>query len=103
MQALRREEEQRSHAMAQKMAEIAKDITSVSQQITALEEELDLDGVSLLHVSLKDLLRCHHGDIKHLQLNLFFFFFPLRIARRRWRGPQSSHHTLFCPISQRDR
>lgn len=65
MQALKREEEQRSRAMAQKMEEITKDITSVSQHIKALEEELELDGIPMLHVSPKYPLYCHNGDVKY--------------------------------------
>lgn len=53
MQALKREEEQRSAAVAQKIEEIAKDITSVSDCIRALEADLALDGISVLHVSLE--------------------------------------------------
>lgn len=53
MQALKWEEEQRSQAVAQKMEELGKDITAVSRHISALEQELDLDGISVLHVSLK--------------------------------------------------
>lgn len=52
MQALKREEEQRTQAMAQKIEGITRDIASVSESISALEEELGLEGISVLHVSL---------------------------------------------------
>lgn len=53
VQALKREEEQRSRDMAQKIEEINHGIASVSERIRALEEELALDGISMLHVSPK--------------------------------------------------
>lgn len=52
MQALRREEEQRCGAMMHKVEEITRDITSVTESISALEEELALEGIAVLHVSL---------------------------------------------------
>lgn len=51
MGALRREEEQKRRAMMQKIEEITRDITSVSESIRVLEEEIALEGVSVLHVS----------------------------------------------------
>lgn len=53
IQALKREEELRSRAMAEKIEEITRDIASVSEHIRALEEELASDGISVLHVRLK--------------------------------------------------
>lgn len=62
VQALKREEEQRSRAMAEKIQEITKDITSVSECIQALEGDLALDGISVLHVRPKyaDYCADHH-------------------------------------------
>lgn len=73
MKALKREEEQRSQAMAQKLAEITKDITSVSQHIRALEEELDLDAISMLHVSLKIFYRSNGFKCSIIYTRICFF------------------------------
>lgn len=62
LQALKREEEQKSRAMAQKMEEIAKDITAVSQHIRALEEELALEDIPMLHVRPRSF--CQNADPK---------------------------------------
>lgn len=70
MQALKREEEQRSRAMAQKMEELARDMTSASQHIRALQEELAVDSISMLHVSLNYALHCANADG-----NVYSFFF----------------------------
>ncbi|KAM9335041.1 E3 ubiquitin-protein ligase TRIM35 [Symphorus nematophorus] len=51
MEALKREEEQKNRAMMQKIEEISRDITSVSESIRALEEEIALEGISVLHKS----------------------------------------------------
>lgn len=69
MQALKREEEQRSRAMAEKIQEITKDLTSVSECIQALEGDLALDGISVLHVRLKSADYCddHVRSLNHLQ------------------------------------
>lgn len=53
MEALKREEEQRSRAMVQRIEEISTDITSLSESIRVLEEEIALEGISILHVSLE--------------------------------------------------
>lgn len=50
MEALRREQEQKSRALMQKIEEITRDITSVSESIRVLEEEMALEGISVLHV-----------------------------------------------------
>ncbi len=50
--ALKREEEQKRRAMMRKIEEITRDITSVSESIRVLEEEIALEGISVLHVSL---------------------------------------------------
>lgn len=52
MEELKREEEQRSRAVMQKIEEITRDITSVSESIRVLEEEIALQDISVLHVSL---------------------------------------------------
>lgn len=52
MDALKMEEEQRSRAMMKEIEKITRDITSVSESIRALEEEIALEGISVLHVSL---------------------------------------------------
>uniref|UniRef100_A0A3Q3VL19 Tripartite motif containing 35-13 n=1 Tax=Mola mola TaxID=94237 RepID=A0A3Q3VL19_MOLML len=52
MQALKREEEQKSEAIVKKAEEINREITSLSESIGALEEELALEGISVLHVSM---------------------------------------------------
>lgn len=66
MQALKREEEQRSRAMAEKIQEIAKDITSVSECIQALEGDLALEGISVLHVRPKYSDYCDDHDVVSL-------------------------------------
>lgn len=58
MEALKREEEQRSRAMVQRIEEISGDITSLSESIRVLEEEIALEGISVLHVSLDCLNKC---------------------------------------------
>lgn len=73
MEALKREEKQRSRAMAQKLEEITKDITSVSQHIRALEEELDLDAISMLHVSLKIFYRSNDFKCSIIYTRICFF------------------------------
>lgn len=49
MEVLRREEEQRRQVMMQKIDEITSNIESVSESIRVLEEEMALDGISILH------------------------------------------------------
>lgn len=52
MEALRREEERKSEQMKQKIEEMERKITSVSASIKDLEEQIALEGISVLHVSL---------------------------------------------------
>lgn len=52
LQALRAEEEQRRRAAEEKIQDISRDIQSLSETITALEEDLALEGMPILHVSL---------------------------------------------------
>lgn len=51
MEALRMDEEAKSQAMRQKIDEMTRNIASVSESIRALEEEIALEGISVLHVS----------------------------------------------------
>ncbi|KAE8281312.1 Tripartite motif-containing protein 35 Hemopoietic lineage switch protein 5 [Larimichthys crocea] len=57
MDALKMEEEQRSRAMMKEIEKITRDITSVSESIRALEEEIALEGISVLHKCRKTLAR----------------------------------------------
>lgn len=52
MEELKREEELKSLAMRQKIEEMTRNIATVSESIRALEEEMALEGISVLHVSL---------------------------------------------------
>ncbi|CAK6950022.1 E3 ubiquitin-protein ligase TRIM35-like [Scomber scombrus] len=49
MEVLRRDEEVKSQAMRQKIEEMTRNIASVSESIQALEEEIALEGISVLH------------------------------------------------------
>ncbi|XP_026183215.1 tripartite motif-containing protein 35 [Mastacembelus armatus] len=49
LEALRAEEEQKSREMRQKIEDMERNITSVCASIRVLEEEITLDGISLLH------------------------------------------------------
>lgn len=51
LQALRAEEEQRRRAAEEKIQDISRDIQSLSETIAALEEDLALEGMPILHVS----------------------------------------------------
>ncbi|XP_069020940.1 E3 ubiquitin-protein ligase TRIM35 [Embiotoca jacksoni] len=57
MDALKREEEQKSEEMRQKLEELERNISSVSESIKVLEEEIALEGISVLHKSKKTLAR----------------------------------------------
>uniref|UniRef100_UPI0037E7796D E3 ubiquitin-protein ligase TRIM35-like n=1 Tax=Semicossyphus pulcher TaxID=241346 RepID=UPI0037E7796D len=59
MEALRSEEEQKSQAMAQKIEEITGEITSVSESIRLLEEDIALEGVSILQKCKRTLARAN--------------------------------------------
>ncbi|XP_070709799.1 E3 ubiquitin-protein ligase TRIM35 [Pempheris klunzingeri] len=59
VEALKREEEERSRAVAQKIEEITREITSVSESIRVLEEEIALEGVSVLHKCKRTLARAN--------------------------------------------
>lgn len=73
MQALKREEEQRSAAVAEKIEKIVKDMTSLSDCIRALEADLASDSISMLHVSLKYPDYCDDSHAKSLNYLLFHF------------------------------
>lgn len=49
IEALKREQEQKIRAVRQQTAEMAKNIDAVSETIRVLEEEMALEGVSILH------------------------------------------------------
>lgn len=51
MEMLRREEEQKTGQMRQMMEEIERSISSMSETIRVLEEEMALEDLSVLHVS----------------------------------------------------
>lgn len=59
MDALRREEEQKSGEMRQKIEEMERNISSVSESIRVLEEEMSLEGISVLHNCKKALARAN--------------------------------------------
>ncbi|XP_034529673.1 tripartite motif-containing protein 35 [Notolabrus celidotus] len=59
MEALRREEEQKSRVMMQKIEEITGEITSLSESIKHLEEELALEGVFVLQNCKRTLARAN--------------------------------------------
>lgn len=59
IETLRRDEEQKSREMRQKIEEMERNITSVSVSIRDLEEEMALDGISILHVSMFEVLKMH--------------------------------------------
>ncbi|XP_063357318.1 E3 ubiquitin-protein ligase TRIM35 [Pelmatolapia mariae] len=56
MEALKREEEEKSEEMKQKVEEIERKMASVSESIRVLEEEMALEGISVLHNSKRTLL-----------------------------------------------
>lgn len=51
LQALRADEEQQRRAAEEKIRDIGRDIQSLSETIAALEEDLALEGMPILHVS----------------------------------------------------
>ncbi|KAM4523955.1 E3 ubiquitin-protein ligase TRIM35 [Fundulus diaphanus] len=59
MEALRREEEQKAGQMRQMIEEIEKNISSVSDTIRALEEEMALEDISVLQKSKSTLARAN--------------------------------------------
>lgn len=56
MEALKREEEQKTEQMKQKVEEMERKIASVSESIRVLEEEMALEGITVLHKSKMTLL-----------------------------------------------
>ncbi|XP_041636183.1 E3 ubiquitin-protein ligase TRIM35 [Cheilinus undulatus] len=59
MEALRSEEEQKSRVMMQKIEEITGEITSLSESIRLLEEDLALEGISVLQKCKRTLARAN--------------------------------------------
>ncbi|XP_060885817.1 E3 ubiquitin-protein ligase TRIM35-like [Labrus mixtus] len=59
MEALRGEEEQKSRVMMQKIEEITGQITSVTESIRLLEEDLALEGISVLQKCKRTLARAN--------------------------------------------
>lgn len=59
LQVLRAEEEQRRQAAEKKIQDISRDIQSLSETIAALEEDLALEGMPILHVCKKALARAN--------------------------------------------
>ncbi|CAG5927417.1 unnamed protein product [Menidia menidia] len=57
MNALRRDEEQKSAEMRQKIEEMERNISSLSETITALEEEMALEDIPVLHRCKRTLAR----------------------------------------------
>lgn len=51
MEALKREEEQKTEQMKRKVEEMERKIASVSESIRVLEEEMALEDITVLHVS----------------------------------------------------
>lgn len=67
-QALRAEAEERRQAMEKKVEDINQDLELLSESIRALEEDLALEGMSVLHVSPEI---CSRDSFS----NYSFFFF----------------------------
>ncbi|XP_071368554.1 nuclear factor 7, ovary-like isoform X1 [Centroberyx affinis] len=63
MEALKKEEEQKSRTMRQMIEQISRNITSVSDSIRAIEEEMALEDISLLHKCKKTMTRNKHPDM----------------------------------------
>lgn len=85
MEALRGEEEQKRRALMEKIEEINRNITSVSESIRGLEEEIALEGISVLHVSLKYIKGyLHKNTFLFLKQKMPLFF--SRNARGHWKG-----------------
>ncbi|KAF7658948.1 hypothetical protein LDENG_00005510 [Lucifuga dentata] len=59
MEALKEEEEQKSRAIRQKIEEITRNINSVSESIRAIEEQVALEDISLLHNCKRTLARAN--------------------------------------------
>ncbi|XP_008274712.1 tripartite motif-containing protein 35-like [Stegastes partitus] len=59
MEALKREEKQKSDEMKQKIEEMERKISSVSESMRVLEEEMALEGISVLHNCKNTLARAN--------------------------------------------
>uniref|UniRef100_A0A3P9M383 Tripartite motif containing 35-13 n=1 Tax=Oryzias latipes TaxID=8090 RepID=A0A3P9M383_ORYLA len=60
MEELRREEEQKSRGVRQQIQDVEEKLSSVSETIRVLEEEMALEGLSVLHNSKSTLARATH-------------------------------------------
>lgn len=61
MEALRREAEQKTTEMRQRIEEIGTDISSMSETIRVLEEEMVSEDIAVLHVRFIIIERCTDG------------------------------------------
>ncbi|XP_076152616.1 zinc-binding protein A33-like [Alosa pseudoharengus] len=55
--ALKREEERKSQQMSEKVAEVASNMAALSETIKAMEEEMEMENLTILHKCKKTLLR----------------------------------------------
>lgn len=74
MEALRREEEQKSEGVRQQIQELEEELSSLSETIKVLEEEMVLEDLSVLHVSLQ-MLEMHRTEGSHGSFEFIFAFF----------------------------
>lgn len=63
MEMLRSEEEQKTGQMRQMIEQIERNISSMSETIRVLEEEMGLEDLSILHVSLYILRMGEHACV----------------------------------------
>lgn len=72
--ALKREEERKSQQMSEKVEEVARNMTALSETIRAIEEEMEMENLTILHVrSLSNVcgvLKLSH--VNHSSLKLLF-------------------------------
>lgn len=74
IEALKREQEQKIRAVRQQTAEMAKNIDAVSETIRVLEEEMALEGVSILHVRTENIIIQH--ILKYIIYNMLCMLNP---------------------------
>lgn len=63
MEELRGEEEQKSRGVRQQIQDVEEKLSSVSETIRVLEEEMALEGLSVLHVSLQMSSTCRFSQL----------------------------------------
>lgn len=51
LSALKREEERKSQQMSEKVTEVASNMAALSETIKAIEEEMEMENLAILHVS----------------------------------------------------